>query len=143
MQDSCPQLQKWIKYWHLQRSHVFLPFQGGGIPFINLSKQGNSGWKPDCTLHLVHAAINDVSLMMIQDKEIVLYLNNECTISRKGPSQVGTTERDHKQQMNAAVDFCNVINCEEDINVQADEVLNSTCHTKTACSNHQRNRKVT
>ena len=124
MQESCPQLECWIQYWHLCQSHVFLPFQGGGIPFVNLSEQGNSSWKPDRTLRLVHAAINDVSMMMIQDKEIILYLNNECTSLGKGPSQVSHAQRDRKEQMNAAVDFCNIINSDEGIMEQANEVQN-------------------
>ena len=63
---------------------------------------------------------------MIQDKEIVLFLNNQCTSSRKGPSQVGIAERDRKQQMNLAADFCNVANSEEDITQQVNELLNPT-----------------
>ena len=90
------------------------------------SEQGNSAWKPDRTLWLVHAAINDISIMMIQDKEIILYLNNECTSSGKGPNQVGFAERDRKQQMTTAVDFSNSANSEENITQQVNEVLNTT-----------------
>ena len=65
-------------------------------------------------------------MMMIQDKEIILFLNNQCTSSGKGSSQVGIAERDRKQQINLAVDFCNVANSEEDITQQVNELLNPT-----------------
>ena len=78
-------------------------------------------------------------MMMIQDKEIILHLNNKCTSSGKGPSQVGIAERDRKHQMTAAVDFSNSGNSEEDITQQINEALNlTTCHTKTAVSSPQR-----
>lgn len=61
-------------------------------------------------------------MMMIQDKEIILYLNNECTSLGKGPSQVSHAKKDRKEQMNAAVDFCNITNSDKGIMEQANEV---------------------
>ena len=37
---------------------------------MNLSEQGNAGWKPSATMHFVMAAKYDVATMLLQEKEL-------------------------------------------------------------------------
>ena len=37
---------------------------------MNLSEQGNAGWKPSATMHLVKAAKYDVATMLLKEKEL-------------------------------------------------------------------------
>ena len=42
----------------------------GGLLGVNLSEQGNAGWKPSATMCLVKAAKYDVATMLLQEKEL-------------------------------------------------------------------------
>ena len=56
MANTVPELQCWITWWDDRKSHIFGPFQGGGISGVNLSEAGNSSIKPNSTMRSVHAA---------------------------------------------------------------------------------------
>ena len=52
MAARVPQLYTWIEWWHDQRSHIFGPYSGGGLPGCNLSEQGNAKWHPTNTTEI-------------------------------------------------------------------------------------------
>ena len=74
--ESVPTLYSWIEWWNDRRAHIFGPYRGGGLPGCNLSEQGNAQWKPTNTMHLVHAACDDVSSMIFQEVKVDLFNRN-------------------------------------------------------------------
>ena len=68
-----PEVQAFLKYWDFRKSHVFGPFQGCGVPGVNLSEPANQTFKPPQTLSLVEAAKYDVAMMMWQETQIDLF----------------------------------------------------------------------
>ena len=58
-----PEIVNWINWWHERQSHIFPPFRGGSLPGVNLSEQGNAGWKK-WPMSLVRAAKEDFATMV-------------------------------------------------------------------------------
>ena len=71
--DVYPELQGFVKYWELRKTHVFALFRGGGLPGMNMSELGKACFKPAGTMRLVHAAKYDVSSMMLQESQINMF----------------------------------------------------------------------
>ena len=71
--DIYPELQGFVKYWELRKTHVFSPFRGGGLPGMNMSESGNGSFKPADIMRLVHAAKYDVPSMMLQGSQIDMF----------------------------------------------------------------------
>ena len=94
MAARVPQLYTWIKWWHDQRSHIFGPYRGGGLPGCNLSKQGNAKWHPTNTMRLVHAAHDDVSTMIFQEVSVNLFNRNLRKSSGRGRSKAARDAQD-------------------------------------------------
>ena len=82
-----PELKGFVEYWEQCKNHVFAPFMGGGIPGINLSEPGNVTFKPPATMHLVKAAIYDVSHMLQQECQIYLFACNLLCCVRRDQSK--------------------------------------------------------
>ena len=82
-----PTLNLWIQWWHVHRSHIFVPFRGGGLLGVKLSEMGNAGWKPFNTLRLAHTVKQDTATMILQEKEIYLFNSNQAKSTGQGPSK--------------------------------------------------------
>ena len=54
--DIYPELQAFVKYWELRKTHVFALFRGGSLPGMIMSESGNASFKPAGTMCLVHTA---------------------------------------------------------------------------------------
>ena len=48
--DIYPEIEGFVKYWELRKTHVFSPFRGGGLPGMNMSESGNASFKPAGTM---------------------------------------------------------------------------------------------
>ena len=132
-----PMLESWIHWWHQRRSHVFPPFRGTGIPGVNLSEQGNSSLKVAHALRLVNAAKDDVCLMIMQDREIQLVQGNEMRTTGRGPSQALRDARDRKKQMQVAVDFANILDDPDAIELQASQILDPEVYIPANKTKHR------
>ena len=105
MAESIPTLYSWIEWWDDRRAHIFGPYRGGGLPGCNLSKQGNAQWKPTNTMHLVHAARDDVSSMIFQEVKVYLFDRNLMRLTGRARSKPNRDAQDRAKQITVANDF--------------------------------------
>ena len=70
-----PEIVNWINWLHERQSHIFVPFKDGGLPGVNLSEQGNAGWKR-WPMSLVRAAKEDFATMFLQTRQMHMFNNN-------------------------------------------------------------------
>ena len=83
-----PNIESWIDWWQERQNHIFTPFRGGGLPGVNLSEQGNAGWKRHM-MSLVRAAKDDFATMVLQERcmQMHMFNNNLQASDGRGPSQ--------------------------------------------------------
>ena len=123
-----PELEKWMEWWHLQRSHIFGPFRIPGLPGVNLTEQGNSSWKPKKPLRLVHTAKNDTATMVLQEEELYKFSRNMSTSTRKGPSDAVRKARWRVEQLNVAKDFVEIFDDIEAVILEGQEANEPTSY---------------
>ena len=104
MAESIPTLS-WIEWSDDRRAHIFGPYRGGGLSGCNLSEQGNAQWKPTNTMHLVHAACNDVSSMIFQEVKVYLFDRNPMRSTGRARSKPTRDVQDKAKQITVANDF--------------------------------------
>ena len=108
----------------MHRSHISVPFRGGGLPGVNLSKVGNVGWKPYNTLRLEHAAKQDTATMILHKKEIYLFNRNQEKSTGQDPSKAVRNSRDRQEQIKIAENFVNILDDKEDLCQEAEQAEN-------------------
>ena len=113
-----PEIVNWINWWHERRSHIFVPFRGGGLPGVNLSKQGNAGWKRQ-PMSLVRAAEEDCATMVLQERCMHMFHNNLQASDGRGPSQADREAKFRGQQEREAEEFVNILDDEYAIILEA------------------------
>ena len=113
----------------------------GGLPGVNLSEQGNAGWKPSATMHLVKVAKCDVATVLLQEKELFKFNQNLGTSSGKKPSQAVRGAKDRKKQLQEAEDFVNILDDEEVILLEAQQANNPTTFIPKAVEKHRAKRR--
>ena len=113
--DLYSELQGFVKYWDLRKTHVFAPFRGGGLPGMNMSEPGNASFKPAGTMHLVHTAKYDVSSMMLQESQIDMFQHNLIPCTGRAPTKETRDVKDRAQQLHVAKDFANIFDNVEDV----------------------------
>ena len=118
-----PAIESWIDWWNERRKHIFGPFHGAGLPGVNLSEQGNAGWRTR-TLCLAHAAKYDVASMVLQEKQIFKFENNIEKTCGRGPSQALRMARDKGDQIKLAENFIEIASDEEALEQEALEAKN-------------------
>ena len=118
-----PGIESWIDWWHKRRKHIFGPFHGAGLPGVNLSEQGNTGWWTR-TLHLAHAAKYDTTTMILQEKQMFKFEHNIEKTSGRGPSQGVRMAHDKAEQIKLAEDFVAIASDEEALEQEAMEAEN-------------------
>ena len=123
-----PEVSNFLKYWDMHKSHVFVPFRGGGLPGCNLSEQGNASFKPASTMRLVHAAKYDVASMILPESQINLFEQNLLKCAGKGPTKQVCDARDRAQQVKVAEDFANIFDNEEDVFIEGHEGMNPSSY---------------
>ena len=101
-----PAIQKWIQWWD-DRSHIFTPYRGGGLPSVNLSEQGNAGWVT-CQMHLVHVAKCDVSTMIFKEKQVFTFDHNLEKSTGCGPTQAVHASHDRSEQATVGEEFVEI-----------------------------------
>lgn len=137
-----PKLKTWIKWWDTRKAHIFLPFRGGGLPGVNLSEQGNAGWRSKHTLRLVQAAKDDVATMILQEREILKFTSNQSKSSGRGPSQAAKEAKDRQQQIRIAEDFVNIFDDENAVLVEAEEANNPSAYIPKRNCKHRPAKRV-
>ena len=128
MAARIPQLYTWIAWWHDQRSHIFGPYRGGGLPGCNLSGQGNAKWWPTNTMRLVHTAHGDLSTMIFQEVSVNLFNRNLHKSSGRGRSKAARDAQDRAQQMNVVNDFIETLNNPQAFFEHITEILQPSSH---------------
>ena len=94
------EIVNWIDWWHEKRSHIFVPFRGGGLLGVNLSEQGNAGWKRQ-PMSLGRAAKEDFTTMVLQERLMHMFNNNLQASDGCGPSQADREAKFKAQQERA------------------------------------------
>ena len=122
--DLYPELQGFVKYWDLRKTHVFAPFRGGGLPGLNMSELGNASFKPAGIMWLVHTVKYDVSSMMLQESQIDMFQHNLIPCTGRAPTKETRDAKDRAQQLCVAKDFANIFD-------NVEEVLSKACQGVT------------
>ena len=68
-------------------------------------KQGNAQWKPTNTIHLVHAACDDVSSMIFQEVKVYLFDRNRMRSTGRAKSKPTRDAQDRAKQITVSNDF--------------------------------------
>ena len=131
-----PAIESWIDWWNERRKHIFGPFRGAGLPGVNLSEQGNAGWRTR-TLRLAHAAKYDVASMVLQEKQIFKFENNIEKTCGRGPSQAVRMARDKGDQIKLAEDFVEIASDEEALEQEALEAENPSWYIPKRKTKHR------
>ena len=118
-----PEIESWIDWWHERRSHIFGPFRGGGIPGVNLSEQGNAGWKVT-TMRLVDAAKYDTATTIRFEEEKFKFDRNLAKSSGRGPSKAARDAKDRDKQMKVGEGFASIAHDRRLIIMEAEEIEN-------------------
>ena len=94
-----PDPKPWIAWWHARTSHIFARFRIEGLPKVNFSEIGNTGWKlkGGGTLHLATAAKKDISTMKMRERELEKFYNQEGRSTGKGPTKAVRDTRGQKE----------------------------------------------
>ena len=119
--DIYPELQEFVKYWELRKTHVFAPFKGGGLPGMNMSESGNVSFKPAGTMRLVHPVKYDVSSMMLQESQIDMFQHNLIPCTGRAPTKETHNAKDRAQQLHVAEDFANIFENIEEVLSEAQQ----------------------
>ena len=131
-----PEITSWIDWWNECHKHIFGPFHGGGLPGVNLSEQGNAGWRSS-TMRLVHAAKYDVASMILQNKKLFKFNQNMEKSDGKGPSQGMRISHDWGDQCKIGEDFVDILSDEEALEDEANEAENPTWFLPKGKTRHQ------
>ena len=75
---------------------------------INLSEQGNAGWKRQ-PISLVRAANEDFATMVLQERQMHMFNNNLQASDGRGPSQADREAKFRAQQEREAEEFVNIL----------------------------------
>ena len=85
-----------------------MPFRGDGLPGVNLSEQGNAGWKRHM-MSLVRAAKEDFATMVLQERCMHIFNNNLQASDGRGPSQANRESKLEAQQGREADEFVDIL----------------------------------
>ena len=120
------EIRPFVLFWEPQKSHIFKPFRGRGLPGVNMSEQGNKSFKPlmsSKAMRLVHAAKYDTATMMYQEKEIVMFERNLVKVSGRGLSAGAHAAKDRAEQMKVTTDFVRILDSEADVMLKVQEAI--------------------
>ena len=117
-----------------------MPFRGGGLPGVNLSKQGNAGWKRQL-VSLVRAAKEDFTTMVLQERCMHMFHNNLQVSDGRGPSQADREAKFRGQQEREAEEFVNILDDEYAIILEAVQSKNPEYHLPKAAEKHRPKQK--
>ena len=135
--DIYPEIQGFVKYWELRKTHVFSPFRGGGLPGMNMSESGNASFKPAGTMRLVHAAKYDVSSMMLQESQIDMFQRNLIPCTGRAPTKERRDAKDRAQQLRVAEDFANIFDNVEEVLSEARQGVKPDSYLPAKNSKHR------
>ena len=141
--DIYPELQAFVKYWELRKTHVFALFRGGSLPGMNMSESGNASFKPAGTMCLVHAAKYDVSSMMLQESQIDMFQCNLIPCTGRAPTKETCNAKDRAQQLHVAEDFANIFDNVEEVLSEAWQGVKPDSYLPAKNSKHRAPAKKT
>ena len=136
-----PEIESWIDWWHERRSHIFSPFRGGGIPGVNLSEQGNAGWKVT-TMRLVDAAKYDTATTIRFEEGKYKFDRNLAKSSGRGPSKAARDAKDRDDQMKVGEGFASIANDRRLIILEAEEIEKPSHFIPKGWNKHKPTRNI-
>ena len=104
-----------------------MPFRGGGLPGVNLSEQGNVGWKR-WPMSLVRAAKEDFAAMVLQERWMHMFNTNLQASDGHRPSQADREAKFRAQQEREAEEFVNILDDEYATILEAVQSKNPEYH---------------
>ena len=131
-----PEIVNWINWWHERRSHIFASFRGGGLPGVNLSEQGDAGWKR-WPMSLVRAAKEDFAMMVLQERRMHVFHNHLQASDGHGPSQADREAKFRGQQEREVEEFVNILDDEYAIILEAVQSKNPEYHLPKTAEKHR------
>ena len=115
---------------------MFVPFRGGGLPGVNLSEQGNAGWKR-CMMSLVRADKEDFATVVLQERCMHMFNNNLQALDGRGPSQADRESKLRAQQEREADEFVDILDNHYAIILEAIQSENPEYHLPKAAEKHR------
>ena len=106
------------------------------MPGVNLSEQGNAGWKRR-PMSLVRAAKEDFAMMVLQERRVHMFHNNLQASDGRGPSQADREAKFRGQQEREAEEFVNILDDEYVIILEAVQSKNPEYHLPKAAEKHR------
>ena len=131
-----PDIESWIDWWHERQSHIFAPFKGSGLQGVNLSDEGNAGWKR-CIMSLVRAAKEDFATMVLQERCMHMFHNNVQASDGRRPSQADKESKLRAQQEREADEFVDILDDDYAIILEAIQSKNPELHLPKAAEKHR------
>ena len=113
-----------------------MPFRDSGLPGINLSEQGNAGWKR-CMMSLVRAAKEDFATMVLKERCMHMFNNNLQASDVRGPSQADRESKLRAQQEREADEFVDILDDDYAIVLEAIQSKNPEYHLPKAAEKHR------
>ena len=138
------EIRPFVLFWEPQKSHVFKPYHGGGLPGMNMSEQANKTFKPSMSsqaMRLVHAAKYDTVTMMYQEKEIGKFEWNLLKASGRRLSAGTHAAKERAEQMKVATDFVRILDNEAYVMLEVQEAINPEVYIPHAKDKHGAPRK--
>ena len=125
IRDMFPKFLPCLKWWDARRYHVFNVFRQFNLIGVNLAEIGNATWKRQGKLSLVEAAKDDITTMLVQERE---YLNFErgdvpAPVGR-APTDKERASESRKNQMEAAKQVAEMLRIPEASVVEMKEMRN-------------------
>ena len=113
-----------------------MPFRVGGLPGVNLSEQGNAGWKR-CMMSLVRAA-KVFATMVLQERQMHMFNNNPQASDGRGPSQAeNQAEKLRAQREREEDEFVHILDDDYAIILGAIQSENPEYHLPKAAEKHR------
>jgi hypothetical protein len=99
------EILQWIKWWDIRKYTLFPAFRGVGFSGLNLSEAFNAGYKRRNKQSLVACAYDDFLSMVMQNTELMGYLQGNIKSSGRAPSEASKSRKNLRTQMQEATDI--------------------------------------
>ena len=123
--DMHPAFLPFVKWWDARRYHVFKVFRDFNLPGVNCAEMGNAAWKREGKISLVEAANDDISTMVVQEREYLNFKSNDFPSPlAAGPTDKKRASKSYKVQMAAAKDIADMLSLPSQVDSTINEIRN-------------------
>ena len=137
-----PDFKAFVDWWDARRFHVFAVFRDFSLPGVNLAEIGNAGWKRSGKLSLVEAARDDITTMLVQEREYLDFSREDIPApSGRGPTDKKRTVKSRKKQMQMGKEVSEMLMLPEAVDAELRELRNPEFFKPNAKATHKSRKK--